>query len=519
MLNNRVALIDIGSNTIRLVLYAIDSLYNFTETHNVKTPARLSQYIDYSTGEAIMSQTGIDVLIEALTSFMAVANQFDIQYIYPMATAAIRQSANQEDILAQVKAATHLDIQIVPEKDEAGYGAYAIIHSTTTDNTISIDIGGGSCEVSLINHNEIIDYHSFPFGAVSLSKKFFAGKVHNDLEAIAQVRNYVKKQFKSLHWLKKAKLPITAIGGSARNVANVYQRQVQYPMAGLHGFTMDDECIRQTLQLFIDTPYKEMENIDGLSTDRIDLIIPATIVFEELMNTVKTNQFIISTQGLREGIILKHINDYYNYPVDSHLIRTRSIRHLIKELPVNTYGLQINIDLAIKLYTQVTQLEQLPYSYEMQELVEFAASIYQFGGFISPDAESQHTFYMLSNMDLLGFSHPLRLRLALLASYRNRSLYHQYLEDFANWLSPEETIAFEKVGGILKFARALNDSRTGPIKNINLKRKNDGHYVLEIYHDRPIVAEYYKTQRQRKHLERVLDRKLDLQYIQLALTE
>ena len=513
MTNDRVALIDIGSNTIRLVLYSIDDLYNFTETHNVKTPARLSQYIDHSTGKAMMSQEGIDILIEALTSFLAITDQFEIKYIYPMATAAVRQSANNQDILKQVKEATGLEIQIVSEEDEAGYGAYAIIHSTTIDSTVSVDIGGGSCEVTLIKDNEIIDFHSFPFGAVSLSKQFFTGKGHNDPEAIAQVRSFVRKQLKSFNWLKKAKLPVTAIGGSARNVANVYQRQVKYPMAGLHGFYMSDDYLHETMDLFINTDYDQMKNIDGLSTDRIDLIIPATIVFEELTNAVKTDQFIISTQGLREGIILKHINDHYNYPVDSHLIRTRSIRHVIRELPVNTYGIQINIDLAIKLYTQLTRLGCLEYSYELQELVEFGASLYRFGEFISGDADSQHTFYILSNMDLLGFSHHRRLKLALLASYRNRSLYSQYLEDFAGWLTPEEIDLFEKIGGLLKFANALNDSRTGPIIKIDLYRDDNGTFVLNVYHSGPIVAEYYKTQRHKKHLERALDGDLEIHYI------
>ncbi len=513
MENNRVALIDIGSNTIRLVLYTIDELYNFTETHNVKTPARLSQYIEESNGEPVMTQEGIDILIEALQSFKSIADQFNIQYIYPMATAAVRQSSNQQDIIQQVKQATGLTIQIVSEQDEAGYGAYAIIHSTTMDNTISVDIGGGSCEVTLISDNTIKESHSFPFGAVSLSKMFFNGKAHNDPEAIEQVRQYVRKQFKSYSWLKKAKLPITAIGGSARNVANVYQRQVHYPMAGLHGFNMTSEYIEQTLQLFVDTDYKDMKNIDGLSTDRIDLIIPATIVFQELMKTIKTDEFIISTQGLREGIILKHINDNYNYPVDSHLIRIRSIRHLIQDLPVNTYGIQINIDLAIKLYIQLTELEVIDYSYEMQELIEFAAALYRFGDFISVDADSQHTFYILSNMDLLGFSHKRRLKLALLASYRNRSLFNQYLEDFEDWLTKEEINLLEKLGGVLKFAQALNESRTGPIQQIDLEQSGKDDFTLHIYHHASIVAEKHKIDRHKKHLERALNGNLDLHYI------
>lgn len=510
-----IGIIDIGSNTIRLVIYGIDEQFNYIEIQNIKTPARLSQYLIRDEADnATMSQDGIDTLIETLISFKTVAESFNVARILPMATAAVRQSVNQADILAQVKAATDLDINLVSEEDEASYGQYAITHSTTVDDAITIDIGGGSCEITYYENKEMVEYHSFPFGAVSLSKQFFNDKDHNDPEAIEAVQNYVRKEFKQYDWIKKSKHSIVAVGGSARNVANVHQRLIEYPMAGVHGYSMNQENIEETLELFKSTSIKNMTDIDGLSADRIDLIIPATIVFLELYKVVKAKQFMLSSQGLREGIILKYINQTYNYPLDNQLIRVRSIRQVVRDFPVNTVGAQIHVDITISLYKQLCDLGLMTYDYETQEELEFAAYLYRFGGFISSEADSQHTFYLLSNMNLLGFSHPKRLRLALLASYRNRSLFEQYLTNYENWLSEEEANELQALGGVLKYSAALNDSKTGPIQDLRLYRVDDKQYKLDIYHSVPVIAEKYRSMRHRKHFERALDGDLNIEFIQ-----
>ena len=511
-----VGVIDIGSNTIRLVIFGLDEQYNYIEIQNIKTPARLSQYLitDKDGENPQMSQDGIDKLIETLISFRAVAESFNVAQILPMATAAVRQSVNKASILEQVKEATGLDINLVSEEEEASYGQYAITHSTVVNDAITIDIGGGSCEITYYEDKNMVQYHSFPFGAVSLSKQFFQDKDHNDPNAIEAVQEYVRKQFKRFDWIKKAKLPIVAIGGSARNIANVHQRLVDYQMAGVHGYSMDEDDIEETLNLFISTDIGDMTDIEGLSADRKDLIIPANIVFLELFKVVKAKTFQLSSQGLREGIILKYINQTYNSPLDNQLIRVRSIRQVVRDFPINTVGSQIIVDIIISLYQQLCNLGLLTYSYETQEEIEFAAYIYRFGGFISPEADSQHTFYLLSNMNLMGFSHPKRLRLALLASYRNRSLFKQYLTNYENWLTDDEISDLEVLGGVLKFSSALNDSKTGPIEDLKLYRTKDNNYKLDIYHSAPVIAEKYRSMRHAKHFERALDGDLEIEFIQ-----
>ncbi|UUX32821.1 Ppx/GppA family phosphatase [Fundicoccus culcitae] len=513
MFKEKVAIIDIGSNSIRLVIYGIDEEYNFVELQNVKTPARLSENIQMINEQAILDQTGIDKLISALDSFKYVIESYQADTVIPKATAAIRQSANQASIIEQVEQATGIRIQLVSEQEEALYGLYAVLHSTTIEDAVTIDIGGGSCEITLYEKKELKHYKSFPFGAVSLRKDFFTDKAHNDPEAMEAVRKFVRKQFKAFPWIKKAKLPIIAIGGSARNVANVHQRLVHYPLAGIHGYGMTDDAIDMTLQTFVTTEASKLGDIDGLSSDRQDIIIPATIVFQELYNVVKASFLAISTQGLREGIVLKYINEKYNTPIDMSLIRARTIRGIGHLFPVDTSRNYLRINYALSLYQQLCELNLLPYSYEYHEEIEFAAYLYHFGSFIDVEADSQHTFYLLSNMNLSGYSHRKRLRLALLSSYRNRSLQNQYLEIFPGWFTEEEQLLLQKLGGILKFSQALNDSQTDPIDSLELVALDDGNYRLDIYHHKPIIAEKYRAQRHLKHLERALDGQLSLNFI------
>lgn len=514
MYTDIIGIIDIGSNTVRLVIYGLDETYNYIELQNIKTPARLSQFLETQPdGSVIMTQPGIDRLIEVVESFKQVAETFKVNTLLPKATAAVRQSANSDKIIKAVKKATGLEIEVVSEAEEASYGQYAITHSTTVNDAITIDIGGGSCEITQYKDKQMTHYHSFPFGAVTLSKQFFTDKDHNDPDAIEALSEYVRKQFKQCDWIKKSKLDIVAIGGSARNVANVHQRLIDYPMAGIHGYQMSGEDLNQTLDLFKETPFEKMEDIDGLSSDRKDIIIPAAIVFIELYKVTKAQSFIISSQGLREGIILKYINKNYNYPLDNQLIRVRSIRQIVRDFPINTIGAEILVDISISLYKQLCDLDLLQYDYDVQEAMEFASYLYRFGGFISSEADSQHTFYLLSNMNLLGFNHQERLHLALLSSYRNRSLFKQYTNQFTNWLDNDRLNELEILGGVLKFSAALNDSKTGPITRLKLRRKNKGDYQLDIYHDAPVIAEKYRTMRQAKHLERALDGDLTIEFI------
>ena len=518
MYDNKIGLVDVGSNSIRLVVFGIDERFDMHEIINIKTPARLSQNLEEDQeGNVFMNEEGIKKLVGVLTSFTHTARSHNVNDYFVFATAAVRQSINQNKILAEVKAATGITMELLSEKEEATYGQYAIAHSMSVRDYITIDIGGGSCEITRVEDKKIQEYHSFPFGVVTLKNLFFQDKEHNDPEAIEATSKYISKAFKKLDWLKKARVPIVAVGGSARNVALVHQRLQRYPIAGLHGYRLSLTNLATTLDLFTATPFKEMENIDGLSSDRTDLIIPANLVFMHLYKTVKPPTFYISNQGLREGYVMKYINQAFKHPIAPDLVRTRAVQKLTSDFRISPRAAQIRTDIVLSLYRQLCDLGMYDYSFEQHLELEFASYLYHCGGFIDLEAESQHTFYLLSNMNLSGFSHKKRVRLALLASYRNRSLLYQYTEPFVDWFGDQELVDLTKYGGLLKFSEALNDSQTDPINQLDLHRCEDGkNYCLSVYHTAPVVAEAYRANRHLKHLSRSLDQDLSLEFIQVG---
>lgn len=514
MHTERIAIIDIGSNTIRLVIYGINEYFDVEELHNIKTPARLAECLEQDGNQFKLNAEGFQRLQDALESFKVSIKQFEVDTLKALATAAIRQSSNSQEIIDQMYEKTGIRIQLLSEADEAMYGQYAVIHTMNVFNGVTIDMGGASTEITLFEDNQMVEFHSFPFGTVNLKEKFFQDKAHNDQDAIDAVKQFLKNSFKSLSWLKKLKYPVVAMGGSARNIANVYQRQIHYPMAGVHNYAMTVETLEETLKLFQNTNYEDMDDIDGLSSDRVDIIIPATIAFIELMKQVKANDLLISGQGIREGIVLYHINHTYNMPIDNEQIRARTISQISRNLPVNTIGAYLRVNLCINLYQQICRLGILEYDYERHVELEFAAYLYRFGSFVSSESDSQHTFYLISSMNLFGFSHKKRLRLALLASYRNRSLFKQYIEDYKEWFTEEELDELIALGGLLKFSVALNNSKTNPITHMKLVKDSPDKFTLKVYHDRPVLAEEYRTDRHKKHLERTLKGNLDIQFIE-----
>ncbi|MGP6139407.1 MULTISPECIES: Ppx/GppA family phosphatase [unclassified Jeotgalibaca] len=509
----KIALIDIGSNTIRLVIFEITEDYNLYELQNIKTPARLSQYLSE---DKTMSQDGIDSLVNVLKTFVAVTEQYDVSQLLPMATAAIRQSTNREDIVRQVAEKAGVNLQIVPEEKEAFYGSYAVTLSTETSEGVTVDIGGGSTEITYFENKEIVRYHSFPFGVVTLKQMFFDGKEHNNEKAIKKMTCFIQEQFKSLKWLNKLRVPVTAIGGSARSIANVHQRQTNYPLAGVHGYRMSRDDLALTLDLFKSLSIPELQELDGLSQDRADIIIPANVVFQALFDEVKASMFIFSNKGLREGIIMDYLNQLSdNQAFTKENTSTQSIYKLGLSYHTQNRVADQRGNLVSMLYEEMCKVDIFEKDRYIARLLQYGSYLYYLGVYVESGAVSQHTFYIISNSELNGLSHRERVVVALLASFKNRSLFNQYLEPFNEWFNVTYIDQIRELGGIIKFANALNDSHLNVVKNIELKPKKNG-FDLLIYYKGSIIAEEYRAMRQRKHIQRIIKGNLDIVFVDVA---
>ncbi|GAA0359476.1 exopolyphosphatase [Alkalibacterium iburiense] len=507
MKNERFGLLDIGSNTIRLVVFEMDESHSIYELQNIKTPARLVQYLDEDRN---MSEEGITVLINVLRSFTEIAERYSIHKSRAIATAAIRQSANRDAILERVEQELGLTLEILPEEKEAYYGNYAVRYTMDVMDGISIDIGGGSTELTYFKDKEVKESISFPFGAVSLQKQFFDGKNHNDKNAIKKARQWVSDQFHSLDWLVKAKVPLVGIGGSARNYAEIHQRQVDYPIAGIHEYQMNVKELNQTFSLLESSSMEELSDLDGLSEDRRDIIIPAGIVFTELMKAMKSKAFIISNRGLREGIMIEEINKKNPDAYDLYGVKRQTVQRLFKQYNIRPISAHQRIILADRLIALLTEKSVLNVEQNELDLLHYGATLYYLGSYIEDDSKSQHTFYIISNSNLHGFTHQDRVRLALMASYKNRSLFKQYVNDVDDWYEEKEKDTLLYLGCIIKFAEALSDSHVNFVQDMDLLEGEEGSYELHVTYKGDAIAEEYRANKHKNHLERALGKPLDV---------
>ncbi len=501
-----VAVIDIGSNTVRLVIYQLTELYDFHELQNVKLPVRLYQYLDQDKN---LAKKGIDKLVEVIRLFQKVMGHYQLDDVIATATAVIRQANNQEEVLASVAQETGLSLRLLSDEEEASYGQYAITRSTQFNEGYTVDMGGGSTEVTYFKNGVIKHYHSFPFGVVTLQELFYATA---DKKADEKAAAYIKEQISQFSWIKPRKLPIIAIGGSSRNIASVHQRMIDYPMSGIHEYEMSREDLQQTYELFDQLTVAQKQNLDGLSRDRADIITPANLLYLCLFDAVAAEKFVFCHRGLREGLLMERINQEAASAYTPNNVRKMTVRRLADLYLADAVGASQRLTIAKTLLAELEAAGLLYPTQKVMDYLEAGTYLYHLGAYVEEDDSSMHSFYLLANSNLSGFSHKSRLSLALVASYKNKSLFNQFLRQYKNWLNPEALQVIREVGSIIKFCDALAITRVNEIRKLKFRKKDKGTYTLKIIWKYDPLAEYYRATRQKKNLEYVLGKTIELDF-------
>ncbi|WP_180960357.1 Ppx/GppA family phosphatase [Neobacillus cucumis] len=304
-MKEKVAIIDIGSNTIRLVIYKKrKNGKQFKKIENIKKTTRLRSYLN---DEQSLDQEGISLLIETLLNFQTMIGFYEVSEPICVATATIRQAKNKEDILQLIQEKTGLVVHVLGEYEEAYYGYLAVVNSIDILEGITIDLGGGSTELTYFNNRKLLHHASLPFGALSLKLQFIKGEIPTDQELV-QIRQFIGSHIEKIPWIIDKQIPIIAMGGSARNLAQLHQRIHHLPPAGIHKYEIKIPEINGIKEKLKSLSFTELQNTEGLSKDRADTILLAIEVFEILCLFTSATKFISSGKGLREGVLYSHLN-------------------------------------------------------------------------------------------------------------------------------------------------------------------------------------------------------------------
>lgn len=457
-MDNYNAVIDIGSNSVRLVIYYEDEQGIIYEVDQLKSVVRLSSYMD---SRYYIKDEGIERTIEVLKGFRQLCEARHVKKVMGIATAATRKAGNRELFLKRIYEETGFYIQVLSGEQEAYSGYLAVVNSMDIKEGYSIDIGGGSSEIVKIQERNLIHSHSFPFGAVTLTQEFF----HSDSPSkqdIQSLYDYINHQLSKEEWLTSRKVPLIGIGGTARALGKIHQKLSRYPLPSLHHYRIwkyeIDMVFHQLLQMNVD----KRKSMEGMPRDRADIIIAGIMVLQAVMDKIGAEELIISNKGLRDGVIQgERIDDVIGYGVKRFMSMYR----------INEEHARHVAFLTNRLFDELKDLHLYTFGKREKELLSIASLLHDCGRSINFYESERHTFYLMVHVLLSGLTHRERLLAALIASYTGPKKMRNLLAPYESLLTEADVEMVERLGILLSIARTLDRSESGAVSHLRLYHK------------------------------------------------
>ncbi len=427
-MSKRVTVIDIGSNSVRMVVYEKTSRYAFHLLHEEKSKVRISEDAYKFGGN--LQEIPMQRTFDALNNFLTISKSFKSRKLLCVATSALRDAPNQKDFLNRVKKELKLNIKIISGEKEAYYGAIACANLLPTQyNAMSIDIGGGSTELSFIDGYDVSNTLSLKLGTVRLKELFF------DSKNIEDAIEYIDSELDKLQISDATTL--IGIGGTFRAISTAIMNERDYPINNLHAFEYDSATFEEFLAKVLSAQNEEKLAELSIKKNRYDVIKPGTLILQRVMHKLNISKIITSGVGVREGVYLSDLlrNSKHKFP---HNFNT-SVKYLLDSTLENTsFSTQLNL-LAKKLFdlTHDYFIVDAKYRYELG----IAAKLYPIGGSVHFYSQNKHTYYLIQNALEYGFSHNSNTLIATLTKYaKNRLPAESHLNKYGQLLpSPHTT--------------------------------------------------------------------------------
>ena len=417
----RTAIIDIGSNSARLVIFERSSRFGFHLICEQKSKVRIGEGA-YSK-EGYLQPIGIERAYLALDSFVQTIKKYHVKKVISVATSALRDAPNGEEFVRWIRQELNLSIKIIDGKEEAKLGAIAATNLLPIHNdAITVDIGGGSCDMALICNGVISETYSLNVGTVRIKELFF--DKDNSTNSIANAREYIANELQKLPPNFRAKLAV-GIGGTARTLSKGVMKRHNYPFNKLHAFhyRIDGE-----LPYFNDIIYANILNLQNLyiKKGRYDTIKEGTLIFVEILKTIQAQEVITSGVGVREGVFLKDLLQAPNYKFPATLNPSlKSILDRFDDLTSKESQASHRIAVVSSLYTIFHKEFGIDIKYQKE--LYTALRLSNIGKTLRIYDAKKHAFYISMQELNFGFTHKEMILISVLLRMDGNSLLYKPL--------------------------------------------------------------------------------------------
>ncbi len=302
-----IASIDIGSNTVLLLIAEVNKISNeFKTILNRYEAPRLGKGL---TDSGNISEESIEKLICVLSAYKKLINQYNCSVILCTATNAMRIAKNSEEILRRVKDEFHINIEIITGEREAELsflGASTVLPNT--QNKIVIDIGGGSTELIYGNFSRIFYKKSFPVGAVNLTEQFIHNNIPDEQE-LKSLENSVKNIFKELKGIFPSSTPLIAVAGTPTSLSAINLSLTDFDEDIVEGSQLTLTDINKFIDEFsLISPSEILNRYEKIISGREDVILAGTFILRSVMDIIGNDRIYISGRGIRYGSVIDYLH-------------------------------------------------------------------------------------------------------------------------------------------------------------------------------------------------------------------
>ncbi|MEM8744393.1 MAG: exopolyphosphatase [Pseudomonadota bacterium] len=459
---NPVAVIDIGSNSVRLVIFQ-QAKRNPIPFFNEKVLCGLGRSLA-TTGR--LHENGVERALRALRRFRAICRQLDVSSIEVIATAAAREAENGPDFVSRAERAIGCDISVITGKREAHLAASGVICGFPNADGMVADLGGGSLEViGLRKKKGPIDGVTLPLGGLRLID--ISG---GDLK---KARKIVDAQLEKVDWLKKGKgRPFYAVGGTWRAFARLHMAYTQYPLEVMHAYKIPyKEAVRfagVVSQLSADS----LERMAVVAKARRETLPVGALVLERLLKAMRPSEFVASAFGVREGLLYSTLpeEEQSRDPLLDACYELATLRSRSAEHAVELCG-----------WTDALFEGGGPNESSSERRLRHAACLLSdIGWRTHPDYRSTQSQSMIAQETFAGVNHPGRVFLALSVFFRNRGLVALEQTPKISELVDKETVKRARiVGAAVRTAHMISASAPHVIDKTQIFYDDD-RLVLQI---------------------------------------
>lgn len=299
-----LGIIDIGSNSIKLIIVQINSDSSYNEIFHKKFQTRLSDYIKTDSKE--LSNIGIKNFSHIMFTFRKFCDEYYCNEIIAVATESFRQLKNSPYIINHISTSLDINIKILSPDEECYYGYLSTLPSNI-NNYVHLDIGGGSVEIGLVKNKVLIHSLSIPMGTLNITNKFHIKDAISKNEII-EIKKYIYDKFKNINWINECdNLPIIVIGGSIKTIGHIHQKEHGL-IKDIHGYELYSNDIDSLLDTFAILTLKETMFRADISKTRGDVLLGALILISSILKYLNSSKIIISKYTIREGLLKNYIN-------------------------------------------------------------------------------------------------------------------------------------------------------------------------------------------------------------------